>query len=91
MSGQRFVVVQPTGCDPVRLTDSERRGLLVVHHHDGRASVSNVTGGQRVYWQAANRLRNRGLIEFTIAGPNRADGLALTPLGTRVAYALEAT
>jgi hypothetical protein len=86
----QYRVVMVDGCDPVRLTDSEQRGLLVVHRHDGRARVSNVTTGQRVYWQAANRLRDRGLIEFTTAGPHGADGLALTPLGTRVVYALEA-
>jgi hypothetical protein len=90
VSGQRFVVIQPVGCDPVRLTDAEQRGLMVVHRHNGRASVSNVTSGRRVYWQAANRLRDRGLIEFTVAGSHGADGLALTPLGTRVAYTLEA-
>ena len=90
MSG-RFVVVQPSGCDPVQLTDSMARALLVVHRHDRRARVSNVTSGQRVYWQAANRLIDRGLIEFTVAGPHGADGLGLTPLGTRVVYELEST
>lgn len=72
------------GCDPIRLTRSMVRGLLVTHLLDGRARRSNTTSERRglVYWQAVAQLHTAGLIERT------GHGLRTTPLGTRVIYAL---
>jgi hypothetical protein len=82
-------VVKVDGCDPIRLTHSMARGLLVAHSHDGRARRSNVTSDHRglVYWQAADQLAAAGLIDID-AGRNHHSRLRTTPLGTRVVYTL---
>lgn len=84
-------IIRIDGCDPIRLTKAMQKGLAVVHHHDGRARRSNVTSDHRglVYWQAVDQLEHVGLVEIRgpITGVHR---LLCTPLGTRVAYHLEA-
>ncbi len=78
--------VKVDGCDPVRLTESMRRGLAVVIAGRAPARRSNVTDRRRrrVYWQAADQLVAAGLVHEHLGG------LTPTPLGWRVGYELDA-
>jgi len=82
---RRLVTVD--GADPVHLSTSMVHGLRIVHRHDGRARRSNFTAGSprpTVYWQAADQLATAGLVDL------HGEILSITPLGTRIVYAIEA-
>jgi len=81
--------VKVDGCDPVRLTESMRRGLRVVLHGEDRARRSNTTDSRRglVYWQAADQLIAAGLV---VPSATERDRLLVTPFGWRGGYELDA-